>query len=114
MSRDTSKPLRAGELNHTVTIHAPAGTKAVAAQDIATGVPAAISVVPIQFQAPERLGAGGLQVQTSYEVAMRYRTDLIAAYVLREECCTQREFQILAVTPSDRRDAIDLRCVTVG
>jgi hypothetical protein len=112
VKRDVSAPLRASDLRHSVTIHAPAGTLDQVARDVETGVPAAITVTPVPFQTPERLAAGGLQAQTLYSIGLRYRTDLRPDYVLVEECCTQRQFQILAIVPSDRRDAIDMRCVT--
>lgn len=114
MRRDTTKPLRAGDLSHTLTLHAPAGSVAPAALDIETGVPAAITAVPVAFQNREGFGGGGLQTQTAYTVSVRYRTDISPAYVWREECCTQRVFQIVAIVPSDRRDAIDMTCVTAG
>jgi hypothetical protein len=112
--RNTAQRLTAGELQHSVTIQAPAGVVAVAAVDVETGVPAAISVTPPQFQSREALNVGGLQTATQYLVSLRYRTDVVASYVLLEDCCTQRRFQILSVVPSDRRDAVDLLCVTNG
>lgn len=114
MRRDTSKPIRSGDLSHRGSIVAPAGTLAVAEQVVAAQVPASIVVVPVQFQSPERFAGGGVQAQTSYTVSIRYRTDVQASYLFVEECCTRRRFEILAVTPSDRRDAVDMRCVTVG
>lgn len=114
MRRDTSKPLRAGDLSHTVTIKAPAGVAAAGETTIETGVAAAITVDMAAFQTPEALAAGGLATQTRYTVSVRYRTDIVASYVIEEECCTQRTFQIVGVIPSDRRDALDLRCVTAN
>jgi hypothetical protein len=116
VSRNTAEALRAGDLLHSITIHAPAGTQetVATAQDLFTGVPTAITVVPVQFQSPERLDLGGLQTSTRYVVSLRYRTDVKASYVLVEECCTARRFQILSIVPSDRRDAIDMTCVTSG
>lgn len=112
--RDTSKPLASGQLNHRLTIEAPAGTLAVAASEVAARVPAAITVLPPQFQSREGLQLGGLQSQTVYTVSIRTRTDLQPSYVLVEECCTLRRFQILNIVPSDRRDALDMTCVTSG
>lgn len=114
MRRDTSKPLRAGDLRHYLTLEAPAGAIDVEASDLETHVPAAITVVPVNFQNRENQQAGGLQTATAYTVTVRYRTDLVASYVWREECCTQRRFQILSIIPSDRRDAVDMTCVTAG
>jgi hypothetical protein len=116
VSRNTSQPLRASDLWHSLTVHAPAGTQetVAAAEDLFTRVPAAITVVPVQFQSPERLDLGGVQSATRYVVSLRYRTDVKADYVLVEECCTARRFQILSIVPSDRRDAIDMTCVTSG
>jgi len=107
--------MRAGELRHTVTIAAPIGVldEAVAV-NIATSVPAKIDVVPLAFQQRENIQTGGLRTQTLYSVTMRYRTDIRASYVLQEACCTARTFQILAIIPSDRRDAIEMTCVTNG
>jgi hypothetical protein len=45
---------------------------------------------------------------------VRSRTDLSPAYQVVEECCTQRRFSIVAIVPSDRRDAVDMTCVTAG
>lgn len=113
MSRDPSKPLRAGELNHFVTITAPPGvlheSDTVA---VADNVPMAITVLPLQFQERERLGQGGLQTQTIYTLTCRYREDLRPSFVLAEQCCTTRTFQILAIVPSDRKDALDMTCTT--
>jgi head-tail adaptor len=112
--RDTTRPLLASDLRHTLTLEAPAGVIGETASDIATHVPAAITVAPPIFQRMEFLGAGGLQMQTAYTVSVRYRDDISPAYVWREECCTQRRFQIVSVVPSDRRDAVDMTCVTAG
>lgn len=113
--RDTSKPLRAGELRHTVTIEAPAGTLLEdAASDVATGIPAAIDALPPQFQQREGMAVGGLQTSTTYLLSVRYREDLLPSYVLVEECHTQRRFQILSIVPSNRGDALDMQCVTSG
>lgn len=114
MRTDTSKPLKAGDLRHLGSIIAPAGTLAVDETVVERRVPASIVVVPVAFQSPERIAAGGVQAQTAYTVSLRYRTDVPASYVFQEDCCTRRRFEILGVTPSDRRDAIDMRCVTVG
>lgn len=112
--RDTSRPLKASDLRHTVTIEAPAGTAAEDVSEIANSIPAAIDVLPPQFQARESLGQGGLQTSTIYGVSVRYREDLLPSYVLVEECHTQRRFQILSITPSNRGDALDMQCVTNG
>jgi head-tail adaptor len=111
---DTSKPLRAGDLSHTGSIIAPPGTLAAEEVEVDSEVPASIVVVPVSFQSPERFAAGGLQAQTTYTVSTRYRTDVRASYVFVEDCCTQRRFEILSVVPSDRRDALDMRCVTAN
>lgn len=114
MRTSTASPLRASDLRHYVTVTAPAGTVSEDVQDVETRVPASISVVPPNFQSRESFQAGGLQSQTVYTVTLRYRTDLRPDYVIREECCTERRFQILAIVPSDRKDAIDMTCVTAG
>lgn len=107
--------MRAGELRHSVTIQAPIGVlDEVAAVDVDTSVPAKIEVVPLAFQQRENLQTGGLRTQTLYNVTLRYRTDLRASFVLLEACCTQRTLQIIAIIPSDRRDRLDLTCVTNG
>lgn len=104
----------AGDRSHLLTIQAPAGTIAADASDVEVHVPAAITVTPIEFQRPEGLGAGGLQSQVAYTVNVGYRTDLRGDYVLIEECCTERQFNIVSIIPTDRRDAIEMRCVTAG
>jgi head-tail adaptor len=112
--RNTEQPLTAGELSHRITIEAPAETLAPTATTLETSVPAAITVLSPQFQAREAYAHGGLTGQLFYMVSVRYRTDLKSSYVFQEECCTQRRFQIQSVIPSDRRDAIDMMCVTAG
>lgn len=107
--------MRAGELRHQVTIRAPAGVlHETDPVDVATGVPMKIEVLGLPFQQREQLNLGGLQTQTIYTAVCRYRTDVKASYVLVESCCTQRTFQIVAVIPSDRRDATEMTCVTGG
>lgn len=114
MRTNTSAPLRASDLRHYVTISAPAGVLSADATVVVEREPASIAVTPPNFQRNEALAAGGLQTQTLYTVSLRYRTDLRADYAIVEECCTERRFQILSIVPSDRRDAIDMTCVTAG
>lgn len=107
--------MEAGQLRHVVTIQAPLGVLSDSGPvDIQTSVPAAVVVLPPQFQPREALALGGLQNQTIYTLTCRYREDVRPAYVLREECCTRRVFQILAIIPSDMRDWLDMTCVTNG
>lgn len=107
--------MNVGSLSHRVTIEAPIGVlDETVPVNVETSVPMAIAVLPAQFQARENLALGGLQTQTIYTVTARYREDMKPAYVLREECCTQRLFQILAIIPGDRRDVLDMTCVTNG
>lgn len=116
--------MNVGALRHHVTIEAPIGTltnesplaalNETQAVSVATGVPAKIEVVPLQFQHRESIAGGGLRTETIYTVTVRYREDLRASYQLLEQCCTQRRFQILAIIPSDRKDATDMTCVTNG
>jgi len=107
--------MNAGELRHRMTIQAPIGVLSETdAVNIDTGVPMKIDVLPLPFQGRERLAAGGVQAQTIYTVTCRYREDIRQSCVLNEECCTHRVFQILAIIPSDRRDALDMTCVTNG
>lgn len=114
MRRDTSKPLRAGDLSHRVSIVAPAGVAAADESTIETGVQAAITVTPVAFQSKEGIAVGGIQVSTVYTVSVRYRTDLRPDYRIDEECHTGRRFQIQAMAPSDLGDAIDMTCVTAN
>lgn len=102
--------LTTADLRHRMTIHAPAGTKAVSAVDVAGRVPAKIARVT----GNEGLVAGGVQSQATSRVSMRFRTDVQTSYHLVEHCCTQRRFQILAIHPSDDGRAIEMDCVTVG
>lgn len=104
--------LRAGDLRHRVTVHAPAGTKAVAAVDVAPRVPAKIA--PLLPTGREALEDGGVQSQIGCIVTMRYRTDVQASYLLIEHCCTERRLQIQSITPSEDGRAIQMNCVTVG
>jgi hypothetical protein len=104
-----------GSLRHFVTIQAPIGVLSDStAVDVDTSVPMAFAVVPLAFQPRESLALGGLQTQTLYTATCRYREDVRPAYVLREECCTQRVFQILAIIPGGKRDSLDMTCVTNG
>jgi head-tail adaptor len=103
-----------GGMKHRVRITAPANVLAPTPVVVDQNVPAAIVVVPLNFQAYERMQASGLQASTTYTVKLRYRTDLTEAMHLDELCCTQRHFQILAIVPTDRRDGLELQCVTQG
>jgi hypothetical protein len=104
-----------GNLRHQVTIQAPVGVlDETLAVNVEEAVPMALTVLPLAFQAKEFLAAGGLQTGTIYTAQCRYRTDIRPAYVLRELCCTQRVFQILAIIPGDQRDVLDMTCVTNG
>lgn len=109
-----AKRTTAGDRSHLIRIEAPAGTLALAETEIEAKVPAAILPWPIDSQPRERLAAGGVQNQTNYTVNIGYRTDVQPTYIAHELCCTQRVFQILALIPTDRRDALDLTCVVAG
>jgi hypothetical protein len=104
-----------GSLRHRVTVQAPIGvldeTQPV---DVGTGVPMALEPLPLPFQRNEFLASGGLQTQTLYTATCRYREDIRTAYILREECCTQRVFQILSIIPGERQDSLGMTCVTNG
>jgi hypothetical protein len=65
-------------------------------------------------QPRENQALGGIQHQTNYTVNVGYRTDVQPSYVVVEQCCTRRRLQIVAVIPTDRRDALDMTCVTNG
>lgn len=104
-------PVASGKMTHRLNIFAPAGTSAVAAVNIASGIPAAIEALPLQFQQNERLALGGVQAQTVYTITVRYRDDVLKTYTLIEECHTERSFQILQIIPSDRMDWLELTCV---
>lgn len=106
--------MNVGSLRHLVTIRAPAGVIAEAPVDLQTSVPMAIEVWPPEAQQREFLALGGLQTQTIYTLTCRYRTDILPAYVLVEQCCTQRTFQIVATIPSDRHDGLAMTCLTAG
>lgn len=103
-----------GDRSHALTIHAPAGTLAPTDSTVERGVPAAILGWPVASQPREFLQLGGVQSQTHYTVNVSYRTDIQPTFVLVEECCTQRRFQIVAIIPTDRRDGLDITCVTSG
>lgn len=103
-----------GELQHRMDLVAPAGVLDDAEVEIETSVPTKIAVWPPQFQVSERLQAGGLNTQTYYTVTCQYRTDVKPDLVWRERCHTERTFQILSIVPTDRSDALDMRCVTSG
>jgi head-tail adaptor len=105
-------PIAAGELRHRVTLHAPEGTRDEGSPaDLATGIPAKILAVPLQFQQAERLAAGGVRMQTLYTITMRYREDVAEDLQLVEECCTERTFHILSMIPDDQLTTLELTCV---
>jgi len=107
--------MRGGELRHVLTIRAPLGVLSdTEAVDVAPSVPMKIEALPLAFQQREQLAGGGLNTQTTYTLTCRYRTDVRPAYVFVEQCCTQRTFQIVAIIPGARRDALDMTCVTAG
>lgn len=105
-------PVASGEMRHRLTLHAPQGTYGSGtATDIATGIPAKITAVPLQFQQQERLAVGGINSQTLYAIEIRYRDDLEKNYQLVEECCTERTFNIVQMIPSDKLDWWSLTCL---
>jgi len=106
--------MRAGDLRHRMTMTAPVGVFPASDTlpiDIETSIPMKITVLP---PALESLNLGGFQTQTFYRLGCRYRTDIKPSFVLKEECCTQRAFQILSVVPSERQDDVEMTCVTSG
>lgn len=104
----------AGSYRHRLDIWDPSRVQSPEDVLVEDGVPAAINVVPLNFQSFERMQAGGLQASTTYTVVIRYRTDLTEAMVLHETCCTKRKFQILAIVPDERRSKLEMQCVTTG
>lgn len=102
--------LRAGDLNHQITITAPAGTVAVTAQTLGTGVPMQISAIDLSQQ-KEYLALGGLQGSAAYRVRCRYRDDIRLDSVLTEECHGQRVLQILSLVPTELNEGLDMICV---
>ncbi len=108
--------MRSGALTHRVTITAPAGVlDETLPVNVDTSVPMNITADPLQFQSRENLNIGGLQTKTIYTLECRYRTDMKPTFVLVEQCCTQRTFQIVSdIVPSDRKDAVKMTCVTSG
>lgn len=100
--------LRAGDLRHRVSIKSG---QLEGGATIETGVPMAIAALPLAFQVREGLAAGGQQSATTYTVTCRYRTDITESMVLTEQCCTERTFQIVAIIPRDRLDALDMTCI---
>jgi hypothetical protein len=108
--------MSAGQRRHRVTIQAPPGVVDETGNPVVleSSVPMQITVAPLGFQSQESLTqpGGGLRAQTIYTLNCAYRDDVKTFHQVIEECCTQRQFEILAVTPTDRRDALDLRCVT--
>jgi hypothetical protein len=104
-----------GNLRHRVDIEAPIGVlHETDAVRIGSSVPMALTVLPLAFQAREALGLGGIQSGTLYTAQCRYRTDIKPSFILREKCCTKRVFQIVAIIPGNRRDTLDMTCVTSG
>ncbi len=104
-----------GNLRHRVTIRAPIGVLSETDPvDVATSVPMEIEVLELPFQQREQLATGGLNTSTIYRTACRYRTDIQPSYVLVEQCCTQRTFQIVALIPKRNEGRLDLTCVTSG
>lgn len=107
--------LTAGDLRHTVTVEAPVGVLHESeAVEIAARVPMKIEPLAPPFQTIEYQALGGLQSATRYIASSRYRTDISTAYVLKEQCCTRRTFQIVAIVPNAKTDALDMTCVTTN
>lgn len=105
-------PVAAGEMRHRLTLHAPEGTRDEGSpDDLATGIPAKITALPLAFQQQERLAAGGVRAQTVYTIVVRYRDDIQGDLQLVEECCTERTFQILSIIPDDKLVDLELTCV---
>lgn len=102
--------LRAGDLNHYVTITAPAGTVAVGETTVATGVPMEISAIDLSQQ-KEYLALGGLQGAAAYRVRCRFRSDIRLDSVLTEQCHSHRVLQILSMVPTDLEEGLVLLCV---
>lgn len=107
--------LYAGEMTHRVDVVAPVGVlDEVNPVDVVTDMPVRIDTLPPAFQPAESFSAGGLNTHVKYNVATHYRTDMRLSYVLQERCCTERTFQIVAIIPGDRRDMLEMTCVTNG
>ena len=111
-------PIGSGQMRHRLTIYAPEGTYGTGdpapAANVATGIPAKIEAMPLQFQQQERLAAGGLARQTLYNITVRYREDIDAQFQLVEECCMERRFNIVAMIPSDKMDWLELTCLVAN
>lgn len=104
--------LTSGELRHWMNIEAPIGVLHESEPvSIATAVPMSVDE---ETPVLEQQALGGLRTETHYKLRSRYRTDVKASYVLLEQCCTQRRFEVLAVVPGERRDEMRFRCVTNG
>jgi head-tail adaptor len=107
-----------GEMRHRVTIYAPEGTygtgSPAAAVNIATGIPAKIAVLPLQFQQAERIAAGGQRGFTVYNIALRYRDDIQQNFEIHEECCNERTFHIVSMIQDDKLEWLDLTCQVVA
>jgi head-tail adaptor len=103
-----------GEMRHRLTIYAPEGTygtgNPAAAVNIATSVPAKIGDLPNQFQQAERLASGGQRGYSVAQIEMRYREDVQMNFELHEECCNQRQFQIVQMTQDDKQEWLVLTC----
>lgn len=115
MAQSQLQRLHAGEMNHRMILRAPVGVESESvAIDVDTDVPMKVAVLPPALQANESLALGGLNTQTKYNLSTWYREDVKLSYVWQEECCTQRTFQIVAIIPGDRREALQMTCVTNG
>ena len=105
-------PVASGEMRHRITIFAPDGTySAGSPSNLAEGIPAKITALPLAFQQQERLNAGGVRAQTVYSIVLRYRDDVTEDMELIEECCMERTFRILSMIPDDRLVNLELTCV---
>lgn len=106
-------PVGAGEMRHRVTIYAPDGTSdahAGSPAEIATGVAAKIAVLPLQFQQAERIAAGGQRGFVVYNITIRYRDDLQQDFEIHEECCNERQFQIVSMIQDEKLEWLELTC----
>ncbi len=110
-------PVGSGEMRHRVTIYAPEGTSnefSGSPAEIATGVAAKIESLPLQFQQAERIASGGQRSHVVYNLTMRYRDDIQQNFEIHEECCNQRNFQIVSMIQDDKMQWLELTCQVVA
>jgi SPP1 family predicted phage head-tail adaptor len=105
----------AGKMNSWVRVRRPVATDDGQGGQIITWTSgAAIPAETLPIDARERAIAGGVQIDASYSVSVRYQTGIEETYRLERLDPTGRDFEILGVRdPDGRKRWLELECKEV-